>query len=155
MTLQIRPLESRDHDALKEIYRQAAFTANPTLYTTQQQSAWASQSDGLHAVLLEGQGLVAYEANDQVVAFILRQPCERIALFYCHPEHQRRGAGRQLLRATEAEAWKEECQTLRTEASLISHPLFAQEGWLVSWREELRIAGVPFQRFRMHKHRGR
>jgi putative acetyltransferase len=43
---------------------------------------------------------------------------------------------------------------LRTEASLISRPLFERLGWQVSWREELRIGGVPFQRFRMHKRLG-
>jgi hypothetical protein len=59
------------------------------------------------------------------------------------------------LAAAEQDATREGITTLRTEASLISKPLFDAMGWHVSWREELRIGGLHFLRFRMHKHLGR
>ena len=67
------------------------------------------------------------------------------------PLHNTRGFGRLLIEAVEQEAKALGVKVLSTEASLISKPLFEQLGWLVSWREELRIGGVPFLRFRMHK----
>jgi len=81
----------------------------------------------------------------------VRDPDDRIALLYCNPGRQRRGLGRALLEAAEQQAIREGHTLLRTEASLISRPLFETMGWQVSWREDLRIGGVHFHRFRLHK----
>jgi hypothetical protein len=56
-----------------------------------------------------------------------------------------------LLNAQEREALAAGIQELRTEASLISRPLFCRNGWRLQWREELLINGVAFQRFRLAK----
>lgn len=151
MTNRIRRLEAGDHDALVEIYRQAVLTSTAASYTVQQQSAWASQCEAIRPWLHRGQGLVSCGSHQQVEAFCLRAPSDRIALLYCHPAAQQRGHGRALLAASEAEAAAQGERHLCTEASLISRPLFEARGWQVSWREELLIAGIHFLRFRMHK----
>lgn len=151
MPNRIRSLERRDHDALVEVYRQAVLCSTGAHYSHQQQCAWARQCEAIRPLLSLGQGLVSCSAGDQPEAFCLRHPDDRIALLYCNPQWQRRGLGRTLLQAMEEQAIRTGQTVLRTEASLISRPLFARLGWQVSWREELHIAGVHFQRFRMHK----
>jgi putative acetyltransferase len=154
MSRPIRQLEASDHEAAIAIYREAVLTSTSGIYSAQQQTAWASQSEGIRRLLQQGRGLVHSNQQGIVQAFSLRFPPERLALLYCHPQAQRQGLGRQLIQASEAAALAEGVHQLRTEASLISQPLFANEGWQVSWCEELRIAGVPFRRYRMHKQLG-
>jgi putative acetyltransferase len=154
MPHQVRRLNSNDHDALVEIYRQAVLGSTAQLYSEAQQWAWAEQSNTLRSLLPEGEGWVISNQRDEPIAFSLRYPADRLALLYCYPGAQRQGCGRRLINAIEQSAKADAVTALRTEASLISKPLFERLGWQVSWREELRIGGVPFQRFRMHKQLG-
>ncbi len=155
MPHQVRRLNSNDHDALVEIYRQAVLGSTAQLYSEAQQWAWAEQSNALRSLLPEGEGWVISNQRDEPIAFSLRYPADRLALLYCNPDAQRQGCGRLLINAIEQAATADAVTALRTEASLISKPLFERLGWQVSWREELRIGGVPFQRFRMHKQLGK
>ncbi|MFM2158693.1 MAG: hypothetical protein RLZZ124_1167 [Cyanobacteriota bacterium] len=158
---QLRRLERRDHDAVLQVYRLAVLNCPEALYSAAQRRAWARQADdrgdsrALRACLQRGLGLVSVEdqatTGERIAAFAVRDPADRIALLYCHPEAQRHGHGRALLQALEAGARREGIQRLRTEASLISRSLFEAEGWQHSWREELQIHGVHFHRFRLHK----
>jgi len=151
MPHQVRRLNSNDHDALVEIYRQAVLGSTAELYSEAQQWAWAEQSNTLRSLLRKGEGFVISNQRDDPMAFSLRWPADRLALLYSHPDTQRQGCGRLLIEAIEHAARADALAALRTEASLISRPLFERLGWQVSWREELRIGGVPFKRFRMHK----
>lgn len=147
----LRPLQPGDHDALREIYLEAVQHADPAVYSPAQCRAWSHWADQLQGSLQRGQGLVSCGDDGHAEAFGLRDPADRIALLYCRPRSQRQGRARQLLRALERQALDGGCRSLRTEASLLSQPLFSAEGWQVSWREALLIEGVPFRRFRMHK----
>ena len=147
----VRSLQGQDHDAVVEIYRQAVLGSTAALYSPAQQEAWAEQCHTLRSQLHQGEGFVVCDPNDQPQAFSLRHPSDRVALLYCHPAAQRQGCGQRLLEAIEQRSRAQAIATLRTEASLISKPLFERLGWQVSWREELRIGGVHFKRFRMHK----
>lgn len=153
----LRPLRPADRQAVLEVYRQAVASCEPELYTAAQRQAWAQQADSqqpaaalLHS-LSNGIGKVCLDPEGRVVAFAVREPADRLALLYCHPGHQRQGLGRQLLQAQERQACGEGIRQLRTEASLISQPLFTREGWQLQWREELQINGVHFHRFRLAK----
>ncbi|MFM1900111.1 MAG: hypothetical protein RLZZ216_687 [Cyanobacteriota bacterium] len=147
----VRSLQGQDHDLVVEIYRQAVLGSTAGLYSAAQQHAWAEQGQSLRSQLQQGEGFVVCDAHDQPQAFSLCHPSDRVALLYCHPAAQRQGCGQRLLEAIEHRARAQAIATLRTEASLISKPLFERLGWQVSWREELRIGGVGFHRFRMHK----
>jgi putative acetyltransferase len=153
----LRPLKPTDRDAVLQVYRQAVASCEPQLYTAAQRQAWAQQADSqqpsgalLHS-LSNGIGLVCTDPQGCVLAFAVREPADRLALLYCQPSHQRQGLGRQLLHAQERQAHGEGIRQLRTEASLISRPLFCRHGWRVLWREELLINSVPFLRFRLAK----
>jgi GNAT superfamily N-acetyltransferase len=153
----LRPLQPLDRDAVLKVYRCSVASCDPQLYTAAQRHAWARQADEaqpapalLHS-LNHGSGLVCSDPEGKVVAFGVREPHDRVALLYCHPSHQRQGLARRLLQAMEQQAGAEGIQKLRTEASLLSHALFCDEGWQVQWREELLIHGVHFRRFRLAK----
>lgn len=153
----LRPLTTGDRQAVLEVYRKAVERCPVELYSGQQRRAWAVQASsgregqGLRTTLLQGRGVVSVLGDGTVVAFAVREPSDRVALLYCHPDHQRRGHGTALLRQVTREAIAEGMQQLRTEASFLSCDLFAREGWQHSWREELLINTVPFRRFRMHR----
>lgn len=153
----LRPLHPPDRDAVLAVYRRSVASCDAQLYTAAQRNAWARQADEaqpapalLHSLAC-GSGLVYCDQRDKVVAFCVREPTDRIALLYCHPNHQRQGLGRRLLRAMEQQAVAEGISQLRTEASLLSRPLFCSEGWRVQWREELLIHGVHFRRYQLAK----
>ena len=157
----LRQLLHSDHADLLEVYRLAVESSPAELYTSQQRLAWALQagdrsadntpSPDLLRCLQNGRGLVSCDPDGHLAAFAVREPHDRLALLYCHPDRQRRGHGRRLIAAIEQQARGEGLMRLRTEASLISQPLLEQLGWQRSWQEELMINGVWFRRFRMHK----
>lgn len=153
----VRALHPADREAVLHVYREAVASCEPQLYTAAQRRAWAQQADSqkpsaalVHSLTC-GIGLVCSDPRGRVVAFAVREPADRVALLYCHPSHQRRGLGQRLLLAQEQQARAEGIRQLRTEASLISRPLFCRQGWHLQWREELLINGVHFDRFRLAK----
>jgi GNAT superfamily N-acetyltransferase len=153
----ITPLGAHDHDAALEIYRDAVETVAPAQYSQAQVKAWSQQGRSgsgitpLRNSLRRGWGLVSRSADGEAEAFALLDPIDRVALLYCRGRSCREGRGGALLQALEQEARRRGIPQLRTEASLISEPLFRSQGWQVSWQEELLINGVLFQRFRMAK----
>jgi GNAT superfamily N-acetyltransferase len=147
----IRALAKEDHHQLAAIYEAAVLSCDPNLYTPAQKQAWAAQASQLHEPLNRGQGLVSCSEDGSVLAFALREPQDRLALLYCHPQAQRQGHGQGLLRAIEVQAREDGCALLRTEASFLSKPLLLKQNWSVRWREELLINGVRFERFNLWK----
>ena len=71
MPHQVRRLNSNDHDALVEIYRQAVLGSTAQLYSEAQQWAWAEQSNTLRSLLPEGEGWVISNQRDEPIAL----PC--------------------------------------------------------------------------------
>jgi len=153
----ITPLAAQDHDAALEIYRDAVETVAPAQYSPAQVKAWSQQARSgsgitpLRNSLQRGWGLVSRSADGEAEAFALLDPEDHVALLYCRGRACREGRGGALLRALEEEGRRRGIPRLRTEASLISQPLFLNQGWQVSWQEELLINGVLFRRFRMAK----
>ncbi len=149
----LRPLQSQDHGQALAIYRAAVRAQAPGPYSPAQVRAWAQQADppasGLLGCLDRGWGLVSCDEAGTPRAFAVLDPPERVALLYCHPDFSRQGRGQALLAALEERAALGGVDALRTEASLLSRPLFARRGWRVSWIEELQIGGIGFRRYRM------
>lgn len=127
----LRRLECSDHDAVREVYRQAVESCCSELYTAEQRAAWAHQSGSLTLLscLQRGQGLVSCGADGTIAAFAVREPADRIALLYCRPAHQRQGHAGRLLLALEQDARRQGIARLRTEASFLSRALFLRQGW--------------------------
>ena len=139
-----------DAALLREIYADAIESQASELYSDQQVKSWAALAwlpGVLDQTLMEGSGWIS--GGD--AAFAIRYPPDRLALLYCRGRAARQGHGKALLDRIEADAMADGVTCLRTEASQFSRPLFERRGWRLIAPETITIAGVPFERYRMHK----
>ena len=143
-----------DEILLREIYADAIESQAPQLYSDQQVKSWAALAwlpGVLDQTLKQGSGWISGEDDD----FAMRYPQDRLALLYCRGRAARQGHGKALLERLEADAIADGVRSLRTEASQFSRPLFERYGWSLVAPETITIAGVPFERYRMHKALGK
>ena len=149
----LKRLLSSQHHIAREIYADAIETQAQFLYSPEQIRAWSSLAwlpGVLDRPLKEGKGWVSIRKNE-IEAFALRYPLNRLALIYCRGRSARSGQGTALLDCLEAEALKEGQQFLLTEASLMSYKLLLRRNWEILSPQIINIAGVTFQRFLMKK----
>ena len=149
----LRPCESSDEKALKEVYEDAIRTCGKSLYSQEQIEAWTSLvylPGVLDKPLKDGVGWVSC-VNKTIEAFGLRYPDNRLALLYCRGRSSRQGHATALLQRIEAETIKEGLINLKTEASLCSYQLLLKHGWKIIAPEEIQIGGVNFFRYLMEK----
>ncbi len=150
---QLKPLRPSHYIAVKEIYADAIASHGACFYTKEQIQAWVSLAwlpGVLDAPLAEGRGWISLE-NQNIAAFAVRYPIDRLALLYCRGCYVRRGHASYLLDHVEHEAWEEGQTRLVTEASLFSHPLLLRRGWKLIDLEQIEIGGVSFDRYLMEK----
>ena len=143
-----------DEILLREIYADAIESQAPQLYSDQQVKSWAALAwlpGVLDQTLKQGSGWISGED----AAFAMRYPQDRLALLYCRGRAARQGHGKALLERLEADAIADGVRSLRTEASQFSRPLFERYGWSLVAPETITIAGVLFERYRMHKALGK
>ena len=150
----LRLIVPADEILLREIYADAIESQAPQLYSDQQVKSWAALAwlpGVLDQTLKQGSGWISGED----AAFAMRYPMDRLALLYCRGRAARQGHGKALLERLEADAIVDGVRSLRTEASQFSRPLFERYGWSLVAPEMITIAGVPFERYRMHKALGK
>ncbi len=143
-----------DAALLREIYADAIESQASELYSDQQVKSWAALAwlpGVLDQTLKQGSGWISGED----AAFAMRYPQDRLALLYCRGRAARQGHGKALLERLEADAIADGVRSLRTEASQFSRPLFERYGWSLVAPETITIAGVLFERYRMHKALGK
>ncbi|AAQ00904.1 MULTISPECIES: acetyltransferase [Prochlorococcus] len=149
----LRPIKNLDHLVLREVYTDAIVSQGSVFYSNDQIEAWrglAFLPGVLDKPIEDGKGWLAVKQN-QVEAFGLRYPSDRLALLYCRGRSMRKGYATKLLQKIELDAFQEGITTLFTEASLFSHPLLLRSGWVEISIEKIEIASIPFDRFRMLK----
>ena len=150
----LRLIVPADEILLREIYADAIESQAPQLYSDQQVKSWAALAwlpGVLDQTLKQGSGWISGED----AAFAMRYPQDRLALLYCRGRAARQGHGKALLERLEADAIADGVRSLRTEASQFSRPLFERYGWSLVAPETITIAGVLFERYRMHKALGK
>jgi len=151
--MNLKQITKKDQLDLKKLYFNSIFSIDENIYTLDQKRAWASQvwdNRNFETCLNNGNGwLINKEEN--VIAFALRYPANKIALFYCRGDSQRRGYGTKLLHKLENEAKKEGLPFLVTEASLISYKLFLKNKWKIISKEKIIIKNIIFDRYKMIK----
>ncbi len=149
----LRPCESSDEIALREVYEDAIRNCNNSSYSQEQIEAWTALAylpGILDKPLKGGVGWVSC-VNETIEAFALRYPQNRLALLYCRGRSSRQGHATALLHQIEADARKERRINLKTEASLCSYKLLLKHGWKIITPEEIQIGGVNFSRYLMEK----
>ena len=151
--MHIERLHPSHLSAVREVYKDAVQSLGPDLYTRQQIEAWsaiASLPGVLDKTLNEGKGWVSI-ANNELQAFAVRSPENRLALLYCRASSSRQGHASKLLRLIEEDAISEQQKVLFAEASAFSYQLLLRKGWQLITQETINISGVTFNRYCMKK----
>ena len=149
----LKPLRPSDHNAVREVYIDAIESLGASLYTKEQIEAWLGLAwlpGVLDTPLAHGRGWISLE-NQNLAAFAVRYPFDRLALLYCRSDFARRGHASVLLDYLEQEALQEGQTKLVTEASFFSYPLLLRRGWTLIAPENIEIGGVSFVRYLMEK----
>ena len=151
--MNLRQITFKDQIELKKVYFDAIQSIDGEIYTQEQKSAWSSQAwdnPNFDKSITKGKGWLLSKKGI-IIAFAIRYPKNRIALFYCRGKFQRKGYGSRLLHKIEHEAKKEGLDSLLTEASLISYELFLKNEWKIIRKENVTINNIFFERYKMIK----
>ena len=151
--MNLRHITIKDQLELKKVYFDSIQSIDEKIYTKEQKRAWSSQAwdnQNFNKSITQGKGWLLSEKGI-IIAFAIRYPINRIALFYCKGKFQRKGYGSKLLNKLEDEAKKENLDYLSTEASLISYGLFLKNGWKIIRKEKVTINNIFFERYKMIK----
>ena len=143
----------KDQLELKKVYFDAIQSLDKKIYSQEQKRAWCAQAwdnPNFDNSITKGKGWLLSEKGI-IIAFAIRYPNNRIALFYCKGKFQRKGFGSKLLQKLEDEAKKEGLDSLHTEASLISYELFLKNEWKIIRKEKVIINNIFFERYKMTK----
>ena len=149
----LRPCESSDEIALREVYEDAIRTCDKSLYSQEQIEAWSALAylpGILDKPLKQGVGWVSC-VDKTIEAFALKYPHNRLALLYCRGRSSRQGHATALLHQIAEDTMKDRPITLNTEASLCSYQLLLRHGWTIIAPEKIQIGGVHFSRYLMKK----
>ena len=151
--MNVRQITIKDQVELKKVYFDSIQSLDEKIYSKEQKRAWSSQAwdnPNFDKSITEGNGWLISEKGI-IIAFATRFPNNRISLFYCKGEFQRKGFGSMLLFKLEHEAKKEGLESLSTEASLISYKLFLKNEWEIIRKEKVIINNIFFERYKMIK----
>ena len=151
--MNLRQITIKDQLELKKVYFDSIQSIDETFYSEEQKRAWSSQAwnnPNFDKSITKGKGWLLSEKGI-IIAFATRYPNNKIALFYCRGEFQRKGCGSKLLKKLEDEAKKEGLDSLSTEASLISYELFLKNEWKIIRKEKVTINNIFFERYKMIK----
>jgi len=151
--MNLRQITIKDQLQLKKVYFDSIQSLDEKIYTQEQKRAWSSQAwnnPNFDKSINQGKGWLLSKKGI-IIAFATRYPNDRIALFYCKGEFQRKGFGSKLLHRLEHEAIKEGIDSLSTEASLISYELFLKNEWKIIRKEKVIINNIFFERYKMTK----
>ena len=151
--MNLRQITIKDQLELKKVYFDSIQSLDEKIYSQEQKRAWSSQAwsnPNFEKSISQGKGWFLSEKGE-IIAFAARYPKDRIALFYCKGNFQRRGYGSKLLKKLEYEAKKEGLDLLSTEASLISYKLFLKNEWKIIRKEKVIINNIFFERYKMTK----
>ena len=151
--MNLRQITIKDQLELKKVYFDSIQSLDGNTYTKEQKMAWSSQAwdnPNFDKSISIGKGWLISEKGI-IIAFASRYPNNRIALFYCKGNFQRKGFGSKLLHKIEDEAKKEGLDSLSTEASLISYQLFLKNEWKIIRKEKIIINNIFFERYKMIK----
>ena len=151
--MNLRQITIKDQLELKKVYFDSIQSLDENIYSQEQKRAWSSQAwknSNFDKAITKGRGwLLSKQGN--IIAFATRYPTDRIALFYCKGQFQRKGFGSKVLHKLEDEAKKEGLNSLSTEASLISYELFLKNKWEIIRKEKVIINNIFFERYKMNK----
>jgi putative acetyltransferase len=152
MQCEIRRARSEDIHSLARIYRESIRHLGKHHYSVDQVAAWSSFSgdtDVFQDWINEATTFVAVTGDDGCIGFGGLQAHGRISSLFVAPEFMRRGVAASLLERLLDEARLRGLDTVTTEASEFSRPLFQKYGFTLIEVEHTEFKGVGFSRYVM------
>lgn len=149
----IRKYQDSDLPLLAKIYRAAIRHFDDGSYSKEQIAAWSSFPDDAEAFkkwITKSTTFVAVSNDNTPIAFGGLEDQGHIASLFVAPEMMRKGVGLALLVRLVEEARSRGINTITTDASEYSRPLFEKYGFRVKEIESTDFKGVKFSRYTMH-----
>ena len=142
----LRRFRSSDAGPLAALTLAAIRVTGLRAYAPEQVVAWAARHPGPERFIASAAKgdtiLVAVDADDMPVAYVLTEADGHLDMLYCHPDHGGRGLGQRLLADAELEASRLGLTRLFTEASELARPVFARAGYALLHRRDF---AIPFE----------
>jgi putative acetyltransferase len=147
----IRPAVPEDSQALLDVFVESVTVLCPGDYPPKQVKALLD-SKGLHYKNVKSWGDVVIVAtlNAQVIGFAALI-WDTICAAYVHPQHCRRGVGRALVQALEADARSRHLQKIFVTASLTGESLYKACGYQVVTPTWVPVSGVQLPCIKLEK----
>jgi putative acetyltransferase len=142
----IRGFRDGDAPALAALTLASISRIGPRAYSPAQVAAWAARHPGperFTASAAKGDWIVvAVDADDRPIAYVLAEADGHVDMLYCHPDHAGNGVGGLLLRLAEKQARNAGITRLFTEASELARPVFARSGFTLLHRRDFTLPGA-------------
>ena len=151
--MRIRLFRPGDEAALLRVFQSAVHLVCARDYTAAQCAAWAPTQMDM-AVWSERMRLLmpfVVEHEGEIIAYADLQPSGYIDHFFVSGQHQRLGAGRQLMARIHADAARHGMTELSSHVSLTAEPFFRHYGFEVMHRRYPVRNGVALEYARMRK----
>ena len=148
----LRMYHPDDAPALLELFKDTVRRVNCRDYPPGQIAAWSSEEidRAKWAARFAGRHVLLAEAADgRIAGFGELEPDGHIDRFFISADHHRKGIGRQLMTALQAEARRIGLTTLRLEGSITARPFFERMGFETLARQSVPCRGTELVNFRM------
>ncbi|MGO4998363.1 GNAT family N-acetyltransferase [Oceanisphaera sp. W20_SRM_FM3] len=150
----IRDFKDTDLSSLELIFHDAVMDQGRRGYSDEQVEFWAAfpylYAADFRSLVLTGytRVMACYQIP---VAFATLHPDNHLALLYVLGDHAGRGIAGRLCADIEEEAKRRGVTCLRTDASVLSRPIFEQRGYRLVSQERIEREDIEFIRFIMEK----
>lgn len=149
----IRPYAAIDAPVLTSLFRSSVREIASRDYTASQIREWAP--DGIDEMRFSqkcaNRPTWVAEVEGRIAGFSDLEPDGHIDMLYVHPEFQRRGVARALLKHIEEVARAAAVPRLYTEASITARPVFEAVGFRTIVPQTITICGASMTNYRMEK----
>jgi len=151
--ISIRPYQATDAASLTGLFRDSVRSIAARDYTTAQLHAWAPDviDEGKFGHRCASKATWVAEVGGRIAGFSDLEPDGHIDMLYVHPDFQRRGIARALLRHVEETARAKDLRRLYTEASITARPAFEAVGFRVIVPQTVALRGEVMTNYRMEK----
>jgi len=151
--VQIRRFHIADAPQIAQLFHQTVREVTIQHYSPRQVKAWAPDNLDFRNWAEICANRFTYVADDRgvIAGFGELESNGHIDCFYCHKNYQRRGIGRQIYNAIEAQALELSIHRLFTEASLTAKPFFQQMGFSPIQTQPVTCRGETFINYAMEK----
>jgi putative acetyltransferase len=153
MQILIRTYEATDAAALVDLYRASVRTIAARDYNQSQVRAWAPDAidEEKFGQRCESKSTWVAKIEDRIAGFSDLEPNGHVDMLFVHPDFQRRGVGRALLKHVEKAARAMGLRRLYAEASITARLTFEAAGFRVVVPQTVTIRGESLTNYRMEK----